>query len=408
MMFYKETNFKETPIGKIPKEWEVVKVAKFVNVLKGFAFSSEFFNESNEGIPLIRIRDLGKDKTESYYSGTHDPAYVVRKGDILVSMDGEFNAYIWDGPRGLLNQRVCKVWSRDHAKLGNLFLYYGLQNPLKIIETQTSQTTVKHLLDKDIEKIKIPLPPHPEQQKIAEILSIVDEAIQKTDEVIAKTERLKKGLMQELLTKGIGHKEFKDTEIGRIPKDWEVTKLGDKTITKIVMGQSPPSSKYNKEGTGLPFLQGKMEFREIYPLPIIYCSEPIKIAKANDILLSVRAPVGDVNLAPFKLCIGRGLAAIRFNDQIVNYLFYFYYLQKVKKLLETLGKGSTFKAIVKADLENLRIPLPRLQEQQRIAEILSTVDEKLELERNEKAKLERIKQGLMDLLLTGKIRVRVN
>ncbi|MCP8308421.1 MAG: restriction endonuclease subunit S, partial [archaeon] len=142
LVFYKETNFKETPIGKIPKDWEVIKAANIIDVLKGFAFSSEFFNESKKGIPLIRIRDLGKDKTESYYSGPYDPAYIVRKRDILISMDGEFNANMWNGPEGLLNQRVCKVWSRDLAKLDNLFLYYGLQKPLKIIEDQTSQTTV--------------------------------------------------------------------------------------------------------------------------------------------------------------------------------------------------------------------------------------------------------------------------
>jgi type I restriction enzyme S subunit len=116
------------------------------------------------------------------------------------------------------------------------------------------------------------------------------------------------------------------------------------------MGQSPPSSTYNKEGIGLPFLQGKMEFGDIYPKAFVYCSEPIKIAQHNDILFSVRAPVGDVNLVQCKLCIGRGLAAIRFNGKLADYLFYFYYFQKIKKSLEALGKGSTFKAINKDDL----------------------------------------------------------
>ncbi len=173
------------------------------------------------------------------------------------------------------------------------------------------------------------------------------------------------------------------------------------------MGQSPPSSTYNKEGKGLPFLQGKMEFGDVYPSSIIYCSQPIKIAEPNDILISVRAPVGDVNVAPYKLCIGRGLAAIRFNLNRTSHWFYFYYFQKIKNFLENLGKGSTFKAITKEDLENLKVPYPPLSEQQKIAEILLTFDKKLEIERKEKAKLERIKQGLMDMLLTGKIRVRI-
>jgi type I restriction enzyme S subunit len=253
----------------------------------------------------------------------------------------------------------------------------------------------------------MPLPPFSEQQKIAEILSTADEAIQKTAGVIAKSERLKKGLMQELLTKGIGHKEFKDTEIGRIPKDWEVVRLGDEKFFKIIMGQSPPSSTYNEKGEGLPFLQGKMEFGAVYPSPVLYCSQPMKIAEIDDILISVRAPVGDVNIAPYRLCIGRGLAAIRFNSGKANHWFYFYYLQKIKNFLENLGKGSTFKAITKEELVNLKVPYPSFFEQQKIAEILTTIDRKLEIERKEKARLEKIKQGLMDLLLTGKIRVKV-
>jgi type I restriction enzyme S subunit len=226
--------------------------------------------------------------------------------------------------------------------------------------------------------------------------------------------------MEELLTgrirveekdgKVIFHKEneFKDTEIGKIPKDWEAVKLSNKKLTEIIMGQSPPSGTYNKKGKGLPFLQGKMEFGEVYPLPVIYCSQPIKIAEPNDILISVRAPVGDVNIVPYRLCIGRGLAAIRFNLNEANHLFYFYYFRKIKTFLKNLGKGSTFKAITREDLENLKIPYPPFSEQQKIAEILFAVDKKLEIERKRKEKLERIKKGLMDLLLTGKVRVKVN
>jgi type I restriction enzyme S subunit len=286
------------------------------------------------------------------------------------------------------------------------FLYYALMH-FSFQFKSAKIITLKHLDIQMVKNTKIPLPPLNEQRAIAEILFTVDEAIQKIDEIITKTERLKKGLMQELLTKGIGHKEFKNTEIGRIPKEWEVVKLGDKELVEIIMGQSPPSSTYNREGKGLPFLQGKMEFGDIYPSPIMYCSQPIKIAEPNDILISVRAPVGDVNIAPYKLCIGRGLAAIRFNLNRASHWFYFYYFQKIKNFLENLGKGSTFKAITKEDLENLKVPYPPLCEQQKIAEILSTLDKRLEIERKEKAKLERIKQGLMDLLLTGKVRVRI-
>ncbi len=419
--FYKETEFKEVDLNgkvvEIPKDWEVVKLIDYVNVLKGFAFSSKFFNENGKGIPIIRIRDLGKNKTEAYYSGPYDPLYIVESGDLLVSMDGEFNIYIWKGPRGLLNQRVCKIWTKDAMKLDNMYLYYSLKKPLKFIEAQTSQTTVKHLLDRDIERIKIPLPPLPEQQKIAEILSTIDKAIELTDKIIAKTERLKKGLMQELLSGRIRVKvengrisfyketQFENAEIGKVPEDWKVVRLGN--YADVIMGQSPPSSTYNTEQNGLPFLQGCAEFGEIYPKPKIYCSNPIKIAEPNDILLSVRAPVGEVNIAPFKCCIGRGLSAIRTKENKLHYMFLFYYLKFNGKVFEKIATGSTFKAIKKNDIENLQILRPPLEEQKKIAQILSTVDKKLEIERKEKEKLERIKKGLMDILLTGKVRVRV-
>ncbi len=198
--------------------------------------------------------------------------------------------------------------------------------------------------------------------------------------------------------------EFQETEIGKIPREWKTVKLS--SVARIIMGQSPPSDTYNREGLGMPFLQGKMEFGRMYPSPTTYTTQPLKIAEPNDILISVRAPVGDVNIAPYKICIGRGLAAIRFNPKTANHTFYFYYLQYIKKQLETLGKGSTFKAITKKDLEELLIPLPPIKEQEKVSEILTMIDKIIELYHEERERLERLKRGLMSELLTGRIRVR--
>jgi type I restriction enzyme S subunit len=427
MLFYKETDFQETPIGKIPRDWELKELKELVTNDKFAIVDGPFGTQlhSNEyvdrGIPLIRVDNINKD-------GSFNPnnlVYITEEkweklkrsaifpGDILLAKTGATIGKVCLFPesfeKGLIASSCAKI-SIDSSKAHNRYIFYFLLSNFgyfQILALATGSTRPTINLT-PIGKVKVAVPKNiKEQQKIAEILSIVDKAIQRTDEIITKTERLKKGLMQELLTKGIGHKEFKNTEIGRIPKEWEVVKLGDKELVEIIMGQSPPSSTYNREGKGLPFLQGKMEFGDIYPSPIMYCSQPIKIAEPNDILISVRAPVGDVNIAPYKLCIGRGLAAIRFNLNRASHWFYFYYFQKIKNFLENLGKGSTFKAITKEDLENLKVPYPPLCEQQKIAEILSTLDKRLEIERKEKAKLERIKQGLMDLLLTGKVRVRI-
>jgi type I restriction enzyme S subunit len=147
-----------------------------------------------------------------------------------------------------------------------------------------------------------------------------------------------------------------------LPEGWKWTKL--KNIAEIIMGQSPPSITYNKEGKGLPFYQGKADFGVLYPTPHVWCSEPNKIAEAGDVLISVRAPVGPVNLCKERSCIGRGLAAIRPRNHVFNNFFLFYYLRSIEN--KWIGKGSTFEAIKKKDLENLLIPLPPLEEQKRI------------------------------------------
>ncbi|ODS41255.1 hypothetical protein BEH94_08375 [Candidatus Altiarchaeales archaeon WOR_SM1_SCG] len=303
------------------------------------------------------------------------------------------------------NQGCKGLIPKDSEKLNTLFYAYYLLSKREHLQNISGGSTFKELSKNLLQNLDVPLPPLPEQKAIAEILSTADETIQKSDEIIAQTERLKKGLMQELLTKGIGHEEFKDSEIGRIPEKWGVVRLGDEKITDLIMGQSPPSSTYNYENEGLPFLQGNAEFGEIYPTPLKHTTKPLKIAEKEDILISVRAPVGDVNLSPFKLCIGRGLAAIRFKKDYD--LFYFYCFQKMKSFIENIGKGSTFKAITKGELENLKIPLSPLPEQHKIASILSIIDKKLELEKSRKQKFERIRQGLMNDLLTGNRRVNV-
>ena len=293
----------------------------------------------------------------------------------------------------------------NKSKINSKFLFYYLKHNIirQKMKSFAQGTNVLHLNHDLAKLLKLPLPPLPEQQKIAEILSTVDSAIEKVNQAIEKTQRLKKGLMQKLLTKGIGHKEFKDTEIGRIPKEWEVVRLKESEEIELIMGQSPPGKSYNKEGKGLPFIQGKAEFGNMYPSPILWTTQPTKIAEEGDVLISVRAPVGDVNICPYRLCIGRGLAAVRIKKG--SNIFYFYWFQKEKQHIENIGKGSTFKAVTKDELSNLFIPFPPLPEQQKIAEILSTVDKRLELLKKKKEKLERIKKGLMNDLLTGRRRV---
>ncbi len=185
-------------------------------------------------------------------------------------------------------------------------------------------------------------------------------------------------------------------------EEWRIVRLGD--VAEIIMGQSPPSSSYNKNGRGILFLQGNKEFGELYPKPIMYTTDPKKLCRKNDIFISVRAPVGDVNIADGEYCIGRGLAAIRFNGE-PKYLFYL--LVSMKERIEELGRrGTTFKAITKNHLKNLKIPLPfrnnqpDIEKQKEIANYLDSVYEKIktlkEKIQRQITQLEEMKESILD------------
>ncbi len=168
------------------------------------------------------------------------------------------------------------------------------------------------------------------------------------------------------------------SELYELPDGWEWKKLIDEQVCKLIMGQSPKSDTYNSDGLGMPFFQGKTEFGEMYPTVSKYCTAPKKIAKIGDILLSVRAPVGPTNIANIECCIGRGLGAIRPNidNTLTNYLLYFF--RNFELDISQKGKGSTFSAITKKELENTDIPLPTLQEQQKIVAKLDALFEKID------------------------------
>ena len=129
-------------------------------------------------------------------------------------------------------------------------------------------------------------------------------------------------------------------------------------VCKITMGQSPESHTYNIEGHGLPFFQGKAEFGHVYPEVVRYCSDPRKIAEADSVLLSVRAPVGAVNIAKERCCIGRGLAAIEAVAHISHCRYIFYYLRSIETILANQGVGSTFTALGKRILKELKFLFP--------------------------------------------------
>ena len=177
-----------------------------------------------------------------------------------------------------------------------------------------------------------------------------------------------------------------------------------KECCTIIAGQSPESKYYNSKGEGLPFFQGKADFGALYPNIRIYCSQPTKIAEKDDILLSVRAPVGPTNLSPGKVCIGRGLTAIRPGSSIsLKYLLYFFRYYEAQ--LQRSGTGTTFKAITQNVIENIEVPVPSLDEQERIVfkieELFSKLDASVAELKTAKEKLKVYRQAVLKEAFAG-------
>ena len=171
-----------------------------------------------------------------------------------------------------------------------------------------------------------------------------------------------------------------------------------KDCCTVIAGQSPESKYYNTGGMGIPFFQGKADFGELYPTVRVYCSQPTKIAEKDDILLSVRAPVGATNLAPGRVCIGRGLTAIRPSPSLdLKYLLH--YFRYFETHLQTKGTGTTFKAITQDIVKNISVPVPPLPEQRRIVarieELFSELDNGVETLKKTKQQLAVYRQSVL-------------
>ena len=169
-------------------KYQLVTLGKHIDILSGYAFPSSGFNQKN-GVPLIRIRDILSGRTETYYEGSYDLKYLIKKGDLLVGMDGDFNREYWKGTDALLNQRVCKITPNPET-LDKNFLYHFLQKELDKIHATTDVVTVKHLSVKKIQDIKIRLPSLKEQKRIAAILDKVDGIRQKREQAIKLADEL--------------------------------------------------------------------------------------------------------------------------------------------------------------------------------------------------------------------------
>jgi len=425
-MFYEETEFQNSPIGKIPKEWALARLEEVAEVTTGgnAPQGEEYFKDGK--YPFVRVQhfngdkiyvdkyDLINEKATNEYRLQLFPkdSVIFPKSGASINLEKRamlpFDAYVVN--------HLCVLIPKA-AVMDNKFLYYLMKK--RNLSKGSAGTTLPYLNLEHISKVSVPVPSLVEQHGIVGVLGVVDSAVGLVDEVIWKTERLKKGLMQQLLTRGIGHKEYKDTPIGRVPQDWQIVHVKD--IAKSYKnGIYKPNEYYGK---GYPcirmynIVEGHINSVNATLLDVTdqeleeYGLEP------GDVMINrVNTPelVGKAGVVPEgfgKATFESKNIRVRFERSRILPEFFSVFVQTTAYATQVHARAKIAVAqatITQEDLDSLVVPLPSLPEQQKIAEVISTLDRKLALERKEKSRLERIKRGLMDLLLTGKVRVKVD
>ena len=424
---------------RVPEGWTQSRVINFVNVGRGYAFKS--FDYHSTGNPIVRVTNIsdsnGLDLSNNIVYLTKDRAtefqsYQLKDDDFLLVMVGatigKYAKVSTQGKSLFLNQNMWRLSVIDKQTQSQKFAIYGLQ---KVIEEflRTMQGSAREFLtQKEFGKATLILPPLPEQKKIASILTSVDEVIESTQKQIDKLQDLKKATMNKLLTKGIGHTEFKDSELGRIPKSWECMSVGEMLEKKFLLvvkdgnhgSQYPRTSEFQKHG--IPFLAASSidenGFFNINSLPHLSLDRAAKLripnAKSGDVILTHNATVGRVSIIPDnvkEVITSTSTTYYRLNP---NKFFNKYLRDFFEGLLfqNQLGRimGQTTRNQVPITAQrNLFILYPdSISKQAEISSILTSLREQLTNMQHKLQTLKSLKKSLIQDLLTGKVRVKVN
>ena len=416
-----------------------VKLGDLISIKHGYAFPGDkIVSDEQERILItpghFEIGGGFRHNHKKYFNSTeynHD--FELDPGDLIVTMTdlsktGDtlgYSAIVPHIPGKILlhNQRIGKITVHS-PNLDKRFCNYLLRSRQyrhHVLSTSTG-STVKHTSPTKILDYSFILPLLPYQiavgnfltsldskielnQKINQILEEITKAIFKSwfvdfDPVRAKAEGRPTGLPPEI--SDLFPDEMVESEIGEIPKGWEITTISD--LAEVTMGQSPPGNTYNDDGIGLPFYQGSTDFGFRFPSIIKYCSEPKRLARKDDVLLSIRAPVGDLNRALTKCCIGRGLASIHSREGSSSWIFY-----KCRFLKESFNtfnsEGAVFGSVSAKDLKSLTTikPPPKLLIE--FEGIANPIDDSIRVKTEENVVLTQLRDTLLPNLISGELRV---
>lgn len=395
-----------TELGKIPEDWDCNTISSICEIIMGQSPLGESYNDSGEGEPLLNgPTEFGK-RYPTAKQWTVKPTKMCLPGDVLFCVRGSST-----GRMNFSNGSYCigrgLAAIRGKHKGQTNFIYYSLQYNLNSVLSLSAGSTFPNVTRDDLNNLKICLPPVDEQQKIADILSTVDEQIEQTDALIEKTQQLKKGLVQRLLTKGIGHTEFKQTEVGKIPVTWVISRI-DK-ICNVRTEKFNPVATKNQAYLGLEHFEQATGRILGIGSSIDTTSTKTVFKKGDTLFGKLRPYLRKYWIAEFDgVCATEILPLVPLKGVSENYLFY---VIQQDKFIDYTVQGSFGTKMPRTSWNEIRqymFPLPPIKEQLEIASFLSKVDEQVYNLVTSKSKLLSLKQALMQLLLTGRIRVTVN
>lgn len=401
-------------MSKVPAGWEETTLEKFINIKHGFAFKSEFFSDDSEFILLTpgNFYEQGgfreqHNKTK-YYIGDIPAGYILNKGDLLLAMTEQSEGLLGsailvpENNKFLHNQRLGLVNISDAERVDYSFLYFIYNSPAvrKQIAEQSSGTKVKHTSPDRLRHVLVLLPPLPEQTKIAQILSTWDKAIATTEKLIVNSQHQKKALMQSLLT---GKKRLPGFE-----GEWRNFKISE--IGIVVTGSTPPKVDTVNYGDEYSWATAQDLKGKYVSNTVIKLSEnglkSARLLPKGAVLITCIASIGINGIAEEPLATNQQINSIIVSSEHDNE-FVYYLIESKNHILKRLS-GTTAVAIInKSTFSKIQLEMPCLEEQQKIAQILTAADNEIELLQKKLAFLKQEKAALMQQLLTGKRRVKV-
>ena len=355
----------------------------------GLAFKKIDFSDS--GIPVIKIAELnnGIGSSTSFTRGVYSSDVKLQRGDFLFSWSGNpetsIDIFRFELEEGWLNQHIFKTTPNSSLVTGDYFFYLmkWLKPVFKSIASNKQTTGLGHITISDLKKIKVTVPAKDFQGKVAAILIAIDNKISLNAKLNGYLAELADSLFKR--------------RFGELPDN---ASLSD--VAEITMGQSPAGSSYNEDGVGTVFYQGRAEFGWRYPSQRLSTTEPKRMARRGDVLMSVRAPVGDLNIAFEDCCIGRGLAAIHSEHPS----FCLYLMRSLHSKLDAFnGEGTVFGSINGRALKSLPIALPKTREIQTFEKEVSPIDTQIRGNELQSRLLVTLRDTLLPRLMSGEIDV---